>query len=74
MHGITGSIVKLVETEIAIANIKKFICCPCSQSQSQSQSQKVLLQQNHQHTWNNTETETHWVYLPHTILASVTLQ
>ena len=36
--------------------------------------QKVLLQQNHKHTWNNTETETHWVYLPHTILASVTLQ
>ena len=37
-------------------------------------SQKVLLQQNNKHTWNNTETETHWVYLPHTILASVTLQ
>ena len=29
------------------------------QSQSQSQSQRVLLQQNHKHTWNNTETETH---------------
>ena len=27
--------------------------------QSQSQSQRVLLQQNHKHTWNNTETETH---------------
>ena len=26
---------------------------------SQSQSQRVLLQQNHKHTWNNTETETH---------------
>ena len=35
---------------------------------------KVLLQQNHKHALNNTETGTHWVYLPHTILASVALQ
>ena len=49
----------------SISSIHQIVCMSWWQlfySQVKS-SQKVLLQQNHKHTWNNTETETHWVHL-----------